>query len=98
MSAEGQSDKMVSDTGVWMKQRCVAEFLHVEIMAPTDIHQHLLNIYGDQTVDVSTVKAGLCGQCFPSNDVVVAVVKQRVTSAGADFYEYGELFIAGEKA
>ena len=47
---------MVSDTGVWMKQRCVAEFLHVEIMAPTDIHQHLLNIYGDQTVDVSTVR------------------------------------------
>ena len=26
----GQSDKMVSDMGVWMKQRCVIEFLHVE--------------------------------------------------------------------
>jgi len=24
-------------------------------MAPTDIHQHLLNIPGDQTVDVSTL-------------------------------------------
>ena len=25
-------------------------------MAPTDIHQHLMNVSGDQTVDVSTVK------------------------------------------
>ena len=24
--------------------------------APTDTHQHLLNVYGDQTVDVSTVR------------------------------------------
>ena len=30
--------------------------LHVEKMAPTDIHWCLLNIYGDQTVDVSTVR------------------------------------------
>ena len=25
-------------------------------MAPTDIHLHLLNIYGDQTVDISKVR------------------------------------------
>ena len=25
-------------------------------MAPIDIHQHSLNVYGDQTVDVSTVR------------------------------------------
>ena len=36
--AEGQSDRMASDMEVWMKQRCVTEFLHVEKMAPTDIH------------------------------------------------------------
>ena len=29
-------------------------------MAPTDIHQHLLNVYGDQTVNVSTVRGGWC--------------------------------------
>lgn len=29
-TAEGQSDKMVSDMGVYMKQRCAIEFLHVE--------------------------------------------------------------------
>ena len=38
MAAEGQSDKMASDMEVHMKQRCVTEFLHVEKMAPIDIH------------------------------------------------------------
>jgi len=39
-----------------MKQMCEIEFLHVEKIASTDIHQHLLNIDGDQTVGVSTVR------------------------------------------
>ena len=51
MAAEGQSDKMVCDMEVRVKQRCVTEFLHAETMALNDIHQCLLNIYGDQTVD-----------------------------------------------
>jgi len=55
MAVEGQSDKMVPDTEVWMKQRGVTEFIHLEKMECTDIHHHLLNISGDQTVDVSTV-------------------------------------------
>ena len=37
-----------------MKQRCVIK--HTEKMTPTDIHLHLLNVYGDQTMDVSTVR------------------------------------------
>ena len=41
---------------VHMKQRCVIEFLHVEKIAPRDNHRHFLNVYGDQTVDVSTVR------------------------------------------
>jgi len=56
MAAEGQSDKMVPDVGVCMKKQCVIEFLCVEKMAPVNIHQHLLNVYGDQTLDVSTVR------------------------------------------
>ena len=56
MAAEGQSDKMTSDMEVLMKQRCVIEFLHAEKIEPSDIHRHLLNVYGDQTVDVSTVR------------------------------------------
>ena len=51
MTAEGQSDMEVR-----MKQRCVIEFLYAEKNAPNDIHQRLLNVYGDQTVDVSTVR------------------------------------------
>ena len=45
-----------SDIEVCMKQRSITEFLHVEKIAPNDIHQNLLNIYGDQTVYVSTVR------------------------------------------
>ena len=56
MIAKGQSDKMASDMEVCMKQRCVIEFLHAEKIAPNDIHQRLLNVYRDQTVDVSTVR------------------------------------------
>ena len=55
-AVEGQSDRMVSDMEVWMKQRCGIEFIHVEKMVPTDIHQHLLNVYGEQTVGVSAVR------------------------------------------
>jgi len=56
MAAEGQSDKMETDMGVKMKQRYITEFLHVEKTAPINIHQCLPNVYGDQTVDVSTVR------------------------------------------
>ena len=41
-----------------MKQRCVIDFLHSKIIVPTDIHQYLLNAYGDQTVDVSSEVVG----------------------------------------
>ena len=56
MATEGQSDRMVSYMEVHMKQRGAIGFFHMEKMAPRDIHQHLLNIYGDQPVDVSTVR------------------------------------------
>ena len=56
MAAEGQSDKRASNMAMRMKKRCVTEFLHAEKIAPIDIHQCLLNVYGDQTVDVSTVR------------------------------------------
>ena len=56
MTAEGHSGKMTSDMEVCVKPRCVIEFSHVEKTASTDIHGHLLNVSGDQTVDVSTVQ------------------------------------------
>jgi hypothetical protein len=42
MSAERQSDMQVH-----MKQRCVTESLQAEKFAPSDIHQRLLNVYGE---------------------------------------------------
>ena len=38
MAAEGQSDRMVFDAEVHMKQKYVIEFLHMEKMAPSDGH------------------------------------------------------------
>ena len=56
VAAEGKSDRMASDMGVYVKQRYATEFLHEETIVPTDIIQCLLSICGDQTVDVSTVR------------------------------------------
>ena len=57
MVAEGQSGKIAYAMGVRRKQqKSVTEFLHVEKMAPTDIHQYLLHTYGDQTVVVTVLK------------------------------------------
>jgi len=66
MTAEGQSGKMASDMEVCMKQRCVIESLHAEKFAPSDTHRRLMNVYGDQTVDVSTVRRWVA--CFSSGD------------------------------
>jgi hypothetical protein len=54
--AGGQSGKMMSDMEVHTKQRRVTEFLHADKIAPTDIQWWLLNVYGHQTVDVSTMR------------------------------------------
>jgi hypothetical protein len=69
MTADGQSDKMASDMEVCIKQRCVIEFLHAEKIAPNDIHRCLLNVYGDQTVDVSTVRRWVARFSSGNSDV-----------------------------
>ena len=56
MAAEEQTDRIVSDMEVCIKQKFIIEFLHAEKMVHTDIHRWLLNVYGDQTVDVNTVR------------------------------------------
>ena len=48
--------KMATGMEMWMKQRCVIEFLSAEKITPTDIHQCLLNVTEDQIEDVGTVK------------------------------------------
>jgi len=47
MAVQGQPDRMTSDMELCLKQRGEIEFLHAEKIAPTDIHGHLLNVYGD---------------------------------------------------
>ena len=39
-----------------MKQRYGTEFFHTQKITPPDIHPHLLKVYEDQTVDVSTMR------------------------------------------
>ena len=56
MAAEEQTDKLVPDMEVHMKQKCGIEFLHAEKFVPVDIHRNLLNVYEDKTVDMSTVR------------------------------------------
>ena len=62
MAVERWSGKRAPDVSTWkctwkqMRQRSVIKFLHVENVTPTDIHQCLLNVYGGQPVDVSTVR------------------------------------------
>ena len=56
MAAGEQSNRMAPDMEARMKQSCVTEFLYAETVALTDIHWYLLNVDGDQTVDVSTVR------------------------------------------
>lgn len=52
-----QSEKIVFNMKEYLKQRCVNEFQYGYKISPTD-SQCLLNIYGDQTVDVNTVMQG----------------------------------------
>ena len=56
MAAERQSDKIVSAMEMYTEQRCGIAFHHVKKMAPTDTHQSLLNVSGDKTADVGTVR------------------------------------------
>jgi len=65
MAAEEQ---ILGDTEVQTKRTCVVEFLHGEQMAPTDTYQQLLDVSGDQTVDISTVRQWMAYQHFSSGD------------------------------
>ena len=67
MAAKRQSDRMVFDVEMCIKQRCVTKLFYAKKMAPIDSHQYLLNICGNQTVDMSTVIYGdilVCARRF----------------------------------
>ena len=93
IAAQGQSDTVVSDMEVCVKQRYGTEFLHAEIIAHTDIHWYLLNIYGDQSVDVSAVRWWVVRFSSGDSDSRSSLLVQIFTSMARRF-----LFIAGENA
>lgn len=70
MAAERQSDILVPDMKLHMKQRCVTEFLHVEKMAASDIHQHSDGwcisavIDGESPLLVQIFKSAVCKVLF----------------------------------
>jgi len=92
LAAEGQSDKMMSDM-VRMKQKSIIEFLHflLKTIGPTDIRLYLMNVSGDQTVDVSTVRWYMVS--FNSGDDGSPLLVQIFTSGAGRL-----LFITGENA
>lgn len=53
-------------TEVRTKQKHTTELLHGEKVAPTDIHQHLLNADRDQTADASSLR--WWAVCFSSGN------------------------------
>ena len=91
MAAEGHSDKMVSDMEVRMKKRCGIESFHVDYNAPIDIHRFSLDVSGDQTVDVSTMRQWVVG--FSRDDSRTHPLVQIVLSAA-----FRVLLIDGENA
>ena len=66
MTAEGQSDTMASDMEVQMSKGVSLNSSMWKKIAPIDIQRCLLNINGDQRVDVSTVRQWVV--CFISGD------------------------------
>ena len=72
---------------------CGTEFLHALKMAASDIHWHLMDISGDQTVDLSTVRQWVV--CFSSGNSNSGspLLVQIFTSMA-----WKLLFIAGENA
>ena len=91
MAAEGPSDTMGSDTEACVKQRCGTELFCVATMAPIDIHHRSLNVYEDQTVDVSTVRQWVVH--FSSGDSGSLHLMRVFMSAACRL-----LFITGENA
>ena len=97
MAEEGQSDKMVSDIKVYMKQRCVMEFLYGEKIEPTDILQSLLNTYGDQTEDVSTVRQCILHFSCGKSESGSSLLMQIFTSIGMQaFFHHWQKCIANK--
>ena len=81
--SRGVVDKMASDMEVHIQSNGVSlKSAMWKKMVPTDIHQCLLNVCGEQTVDVSTVRCWVV--CFSSDNC-----DSGSACASVDFYKHG---------
>ena len=89
MAAEGSLTKWcLTQKCVWSKGVALNSSRRKKLYPPTSISVSFLSSNGDQTAGVSTVKVGLDEQHFPSNNTILAAMKQWITSVGADFYKH----------
>jgi len=65
-------------SGVRFKQCAVIEFLTVEKVPPIEIHRRIQAIYGDQCVDVSTVRR--CVRRFKDGELGQADLSDKIQS------------------
>jgi len=88
MAAEGRSDKTASDMEVHMEQKlnhCMQKKI-----ASIDIHQHLLSVYEDQTVHVSTMKwwvTSTSAICYKRNTQALVCSWEKWVANGGDYVE-----------
>jgi len=86
MAAEWQSDTMVSDVEVQMKEKCGIVYLHAEKMAPLTFINACSMFRETKTVGVSTVRQW--GVRFRSGDTNTKD-KIHVLDGHAEFYKHG---------
>ena len=72
---------------VHQKQGFVIEFLSAEKVQPIDIHKRLVNVYGIETVDVSTVGRRFCRFQSGNRDVIDKPRSGRPSTATNEEYE-----------
>ena len=93
MAAERQSDTTAPDVEVHIKGKYLNELLNGEKIALIDIYWHLLNIYGDQTVNVSTVRWTVVRFCSSDSNSGSPLLAQIFMSVSCRLF-----FIAGRSA
>jgi len=88
MTTERQSDKVASHMEVCMKQRHVNGIpMYGKKMAPMEVHQCLLNVHGDQTVDMSAVRQSVVHFSSGNSDVKDKACSRWPCTSDADIYK-----------
>ena len=79
----------MADIDVRIRQRSVIEFLTAEGEMPIRIHERLKNVYGDATVDVSTVRRWVCRCKEAEGQKMKTSMRQWLRRQDLTFYRAG---------